>query len=104
MLSVASDDGNFLAMLAKSIKLVSKRRLELLTGNVGKLSLRDKRFGFSADELLLKDDDAGAVGFLVFELRDLVGDLLLSVSAGLNRCLDISDALDCYTVLVVAIN
>ncbi len=104
VLSVASNDGNFLTMLTKSIKLVSKCCLELLTGNVGKLGLRDKRFGFSADEFLLEDDDAGAVGLLVLELRDLVRDLLLSVSAGLNGCFDVSDALDCYTVLVVAIN
>ncbi len=53
---------------------------------------------------MLQNDDAGAVGFLIFELSDLVGDLLLSVSAGLDGGFNVSDALDCDAVLVVTVN
>ena len=66
MLSIAGNDGDFLAMLTKSIKLVGKRCLELLPCDVGKLGLCDKGLGFGANEFLLENDDAGAVGFLIF--------------------------------------
>ena len=102
--SVTSNDSNFLAMLTESIELVRERRLELLTGDVRKLCLCNKGFRFGPDEFLLKNNDAGAVGFLVFELRDLVGDLLLAISAGLYGGFNISDALDCYAVLVIAVD
>ena len=104
MLSVTGNDGDFLAVLAESIELVGKSRLELLAGDVGKLGLCDERLGLCADEFLLENNDTGAVGLLVFELRDLVRDLLLAVPAGLDRGFDVSDALDCDAVLVVAID
>lgn len=78
MLAKASNDGELLAMLTESIKLISESRLELLTGDVGQLCLGNQRFGFGADKLLLKNDNARAVGLLVLELSDLIGNLLLA--------------------------
>ena len=78
MLSEPSNDCEFLRMLSKGIKLVGKGSLELFTSDVGELSLGNQGFCFSANKLLLKNNDAGAVGLLVFKLRDLVGDLLLA--------------------------
>ena len=65
-------------MLTKSIELVGERSLELFTRDIGKLSLCDERLGFGTDELLLEDNNAGAVRLLVFELSNLVGNLLLA--------------------------
>lgn len=84
--------------------MVGEGGLELLAGDVGKLGFGDEGFGFGADELLLEDDDAGRVGLLVFELSDLVGDLLLAVAAGLDGSFDVADALDGNAVLVVAVD
>ena len=78
MLAVAGDDGEFLRVLAECVELVGEGCLELLARDVGELGLGDERLGFGADQLLLEDDDLGAVGFLVFQLGDLVGDLLLA--------------------------
>ncbi len=58
--------------------MVVEGRLELLAGNVGELSLGNERLGLGTDELLLENDNLGAVGLLVLELGDLVGDLLLA--------------------------
>jgi hypothetical protein len=49
--------------------------LEFLAGDVGQLSLGDKRLGFGADELLLESDELGGLGLLVLQLLDLVLDL-----------------------------
>ena len=49
--------------------------LELLAGNVGQLSLGDKRLGFGANELLLESDELGGLGLLVLQLLNLVLDL-----------------------------
>lgn len=65
-------------MLTESIELVGERRLELLARDVGKLSFGDQRLRLGADKLLLENDDTRAVGFFVFELRNLIGDLLLA--------------------------
>ena len=78
MLSVASNDGDLLAVLTQGIKLVGVRGLDLLAGDVGKLSLSDQRLGLGTNQLLLENDDLGGVGLLVLQLRDLVGDLLLA--------------------------
>ena len=78
VLSVASNDGDLLAVLTESIKLVGVGGLDLLAGDVGELGFGDQRLGFGTDELLLEDDDLGRVGLLVLELGDLVGDLLLA--------------------------
>lgn len=91
-------------MLPQGIKLVGESRLEFLASNVGKLGFRNEGLGFSADELLLKDDNARRVGLLVLELSNLVGDLLLAVSAGLDGSFNVADALDSDTVLVVAVD
>lgn len=104
MLAVAGDDGQFLAMLAQGVKLVGKSGLELLAGDVGELGFGHEGFGFSADELLLEDDDARGVGLLVFELSDLVGDLLLAVAARLDGSFDVADALNSDAVLIVAVD
>ena len=78
VLSVASDDGQLLAVLAHGVELVSESCLELLTSNVGKLGFGDQRLGLGTYELLLKDNNLGGVGLLVLQLGNLVGDLLLA--------------------------
>lgn len=78
VLSVAGNNGKLLAVLAHGIKLVSKGSLELLTSDVGQLSLGDEGLGFSTHKLLLKNDNLGRVGLLVLQLSDLVGNLLLA--------------------------
>ena len=78
VLAVAGDDGHLLAVLAERIELVGEGSLQLLTSDVGKLGLGDERLGLGTDKLLLKDDNLGAVGLLVLELSNLVGDLLLA--------------------------
>ena len=78
MLPEASNDGKLLAMLLESIELVSESSLELLTSDIRKLSLRDEGLCLSTDKLLLENNDAGAVRLLVFELSDLIRDLLLA--------------------------
>ena len=49
MLSVAGNDSQFLAMLTESIKLIGESSLELLAGDVGKLSFSNKGLGFGTD-------------------------------------------------------
>ena len=78
VLAVASNDCHLLAVLTESVELVGESGLQLLTGDVGELSLSDERLGLSTDKLLLENDNLGAVGLLVLELSDLVGDLLLA--------------------------
>jgi hypothetical protein len=78
VLSVASNDGELLAVLAHGIELVGEGGLELLAGDVGQLGLGDQGLGLSANKLLLKDNNLGGVGLLVLQLGDLVGDLLLA--------------------------
>lgn len=78
VLAVASNDGHLLAVLAESVELVGEGSLQLLTGDVGELGLCDERLGLGANKLLLEDDNLGAVGLLVLELGNLVGDLLLA--------------------------
>ena len=78
VLAVAGNDGHLLAVLAERIELVGEGGLQLLAGDVGELGLSDERLGLGADKLLLEDNDLGAVGLLVLELSNLVGDLLLA--------------------------
>jgi hypothetical protein len=78
MLAIAGDDGKLLAVFAEGIELVCERSLELLSGDVGELGFSDEGLGFSTDKLLFKDDDARGVWLLVFELGNLVSDLLLA--------------------------
>lgn len=104
MLSKASDDRELLTVLADGIELVIERSLQLLAGNVGELSLSDEGLGFGADKLLLEYNDPRRVGLLVLQLCDLICDLLLPVTAGLHRGLDVADALDGRAVLVVAVD
>ena len=78
VLSVSGNNGKLFAVLTEGIELIGECSLELLAGDVGKLSFSNQRLGFGTDKLLLKDDNAWAVGFLVFELSDLIGDLLLA--------------------------
>jgi hypothetical protein len=54
--------------------------LELLAGDVGKLSLGDERLGLCADKLLLEGDDLDRAGLLVLELLDFIGNLNSSIS------------------------
>lgn len=121
MLAVAGNDSDLLAVLTESVKLVLEGGLELLTGDVGQLSLGDEGFGLSTDQFLLENDDARRVGILVLELGDLVGDFLLAcdrsvrsvldsgkrkltVAARLDRSFDVTNALDSDTVLVVTVD
>lgn len=78
VLAVAGNDSDLLAVLTESIELVLEGGLELLTGDVGQLSLGDEGLGLSTDQFLLENDDARRVGVLVLELGDLVGDFLLA--------------------------
>lgn len=104
MLPVAGNDGQLFTVLTQSIELVGESSLEFLTGDVGELGFCDERFGFGTDKLLLEDNDAGRVWFLVFQLGDLVGDFLFAVTTGLDRGFDVPDALDGDAVLVVAVD
>jgi hypothetical protein len=83
MLAVAGDDGDLLAVFAKSVELVLEGSLDLLAGDVGELGFGDQRLCLGADELLLKNDDARGLRVFVLELSDLVGDLLLACSGDL---------------------
>ena len=78
MLSIASNDGELLAVLTQCVKLVGESGLELLAGNVGKLSLGDERFGLSTNKLLFKHNNARGIGLLILELSNLIGDLLFT--------------------------
>lgn len=78
VLSVAGDDGNLLAVLAQSVKLVGKGGLDFLAGDVGQLGFGHQRLGLGTNQFLLEHDDAGRVGVLVLELGDFVGDFLLA--------------------------
>lgn len=121
MLTVAGNDSNLLTVLTESVELVLEGGLELLTGDVGQLSLGDEGLGLSTDQFLLENDDARRVGVLILELGDLVGDLLLAcdrsvrsvldsgkgkptVAARLDRGFDVTNALDGDTVLVVPVD
>ena len=84
VLSVASNDRRFFTMLAERIKLVVECGLQLLTSNIGQLGFSNKRFCLGTDEFLFEDDDARTVWFLVLELGNLVGDLLLAVAGWLD--------------------
>ena len=132
VLSVSSDDGDLLAVLPKSVKLVLESGLDLLARDVGQLCLGHQGLGLSTDEFLLQHNDARRVRVLVLELGDLIGDLLLAytrllvlsqpcgmpkqyrqgfearvgltVTAGLYGSLNVPDALDGHAVLVIAID
>jgi len=91
MFAVACDDGKLFAVLTKGIELVCEGSLELLAGDVGQLCLCDKRLSFSSNKLLLQDNNAGAVWLFVFQLCNLVCDLLLAVSRWLDGGFDVAD-------------
>ena len=78
VLAEASNDGKLLAVLLKSVELISESCLELLTGNVGELGFCNEGFCLSTDKLLLENNDAGAVRLLVLKLSNLISDLLLA--------------------------
>jgi hypothetical protein len=78
VLSEAGDDGDLFAVLTKRIKLVRKGGFQLFAGDVGKLGFGYQRLSLGADELLLKDNDLGRVRLLVFQLGNLISDLLLA--------------------------
>ena len=82
--SVSGDDGKLLTVFAKSIELVGESCLEFLTSDVGKLSFCNKRLGFGSNQLLLQDNDAGAVGLFVLELGDLISDFLLAFAPNVS--------------------
>lgn len=104
MFAVPGNDGNLLRVFSDGIKLICKGRLELLACDVGQLSLGHQGLGFGADKLLLQHHNSWAVGLLVLELGNLIGDLLLAVSRWLDRSFNVADRLDGDTVLVVAID
>ena len=104
VLSVSCNDGGLFTVFTESIELVGESSLQLLAGDVGQLSFGDQGLGFGANEFLFQDDNARAVGFLVLELGNLVGDLLLAVSRWLDRGFNVADRLDGYTVLIVSVD
>ena len=53
---------------------------------------------------MLQDHDLGRVGLLVFQLSDLVGDLLLPIAGWLDGGLDVADGLDGHAILIVAVD
>lgn len=78
MLAVAGNNGKLFAVFPHGIELICKGCLELLTGNVGQLSLGDQGLGLGTDKLLLENNNLGRIGLLVLQLGNLVRDLLLS--------------------------
>jgi hypothetical protein len=78
MLAVACNDSKLLAVLAHGIELVGESSLELLAGDVGKLSLGDEGLSLRTHEFLLENNNPRGVGLLVLQLGNLVGDLLLA--------------------------
>jgi hypothetical protein len=104
VLSVPGDDGDLLCVFTNGIELVGESGLELLACDVGQLCFSDKGLGFGTDKFLFENDNSRAVWFLVFQLGDLVGDLLLAVSGRLYGSFDVADGLDGHTVLVVAVD
>ena len=59
VLSETSNDCEFLTVFTESIKLVGVSSLKLFAGDVGELSLSDKRFGLRTDKLLLENNNLG---------------------------------------------
>ena len=78
VLAIASNNGNLLAVLPQSVKLVGVSSLDLLAGDVGQLGFGHQRLGLGADEFLFEDDNLGGVGLFILEMGNLVGDLLLA--------------------------
>lgn len=78
MLAVPGNDGELFAVLPKSIELVGEGRLKLLACDVGELCLGYERLGLGPDKLLLQHYDSRRIRILIFELGDLVSDLLLA--------------------------
>jgi hypothetical protein len=101
--SVTGDNGNFFTVLADRVELVVECGLQFFAGDVGQLGFRDQGLGLCSDEFLLQDHNTRAVGLLVLELSDLVGDLLLAVAGGLNRRFNVADGLDGHAVLIIAV-
>ena len=104
VLAEASDDGGLLAVLSQRIELVGECSLELLTRDVAQLRLSNERFGLGSDEFLLEYDNSWGVGVLVFQLGDLVCDLLLAVSRGLDGGFNVTNRLNSHAVLVVSVH
>ena len=78
VLAVAGDNGQLLTVLAECVELKVESGLDLLTGDVGKLSFGDERLGFSANEFLLKYNNARRTWLLVLQVGDLIRNFLLS--------------------------
>jgi hypothetical protein len=78
MLSESGDNRQLFAVFTKGIELIIERSLDLLTGDVGQLCLGDEGLGLCANEFLFENNNLGGVWFLIFEMCNLVGNLLLS--------------------------
>lgn len=87
--------------MAYSRKNVFARLIwQLVTYDVGKLGLGDEVLSLSADKLLLEDDNLGALGLLQLQLLDLVGNLGLVVTTGLDALLGVADSLENATAVI----
>lgn len=49
-----------------------------MAGMIRQLGLCHKGSGFGADKFLFEDKDSGGIGLFVFQVRDLIDDLLLA--------------------------
>ena len=58
--------------------MVVERRFDLFASDIGELSFGNKGFCFSTNELLFENDNLRGVWLLVFEVRNLISNLLLT--------------------------
>ena len=64
------------------------------------MSLSNQVLRLGPDKLLLQNDEPSALGLLALELSNLVGDLGLAVTAGLDALLRVADLLEHAAALV----
>lgn len=104
MLSVAGDDRYLFAVLSQGVKLERKGRLELLPRRVRKLCGRDKSLGFGPDQFLFQHRETNRCRVFVLEMGDLIDDLLSAIPARLDRGLDVPNAFESDSVLIVPVD
>lgn len=91
-------------MFQDRIELIIERGPQFGSSDVGQLRLGDQTFCLCPDQFLFQDLDLCRLRVLIFQIRDLVADLVLPVPRGLHAGLDVPDALQGQAVLVVAVD